>query len=230
MLFPGFEVEPKISSLRRSGVSTTVVLRAGGFALRYGLLVFVVLVFYANTVVQQHGRSVIYDHPAEVPYNRVGLLLGTARYQPGGGVNPYFANRIDAAVELFEAGKIRYILASGDNRHASYNEPAAMREELLKRGVPGEYILLDHAGINTFDSVIRARRVYGQNRLTIISQAFHAERALYIADQLQMQAVGYRARDVNGVASLRMTVREYLSRFKAVADVHILRRGERLSD
>ena len=200
------------------------LLRASSYVARYSLLLFIVLVFYANTVVEQHAGAFVYASLNEVPYNDVGLLLGTARYQPGGGINPYFSHRIDAAVDLFDAGKVRYILASGDNRHASYNEPAAMREELIKRGVPVEYIYLDHAGFNTYDSILRAQRVYGQSQITVISQAFHAERALYIADHFQIEAVAYRARDVNGVASLRMTVREYLSRLKVLIDIHVLRR------
>ncbi len=191
---------------------------------RYALLTFVVLVFYANTVVEQSARGIVYEQVAEVPYNRVGLLLGTARFQPGGGVNPFFQYRIDAAVALFEAGKIDYILASGDNLHPSYNEPAAMQDALLQRGVPEERIYLDYAGINTFDSIQRARYVFGQKNVTVISQRFHAARALYVAEQQEMDAVGYRARDVEGTASLRMTVREYLSRTKAVLDVHLLRR------
>lgn len=192
---------------------------------RYALLAFIILVFYANTVVEQSAHGSVYDRLDDTPYNSVGLLLGTARFQPGGGVNPFFEYRIDAAVALFEAGKIHYILASGDNRHPSYNEPAAMLDALLQRGIPQERIVLDYAGINTFDSVQRARYVFGQRRLTVISQRFHVTRALYLAEQQGVDAVGFRARDVQGEASLRMTVREYLSRTKAVLDVHLLRRN-----
>lgn len=192
---------------------------------RYALLAFIILVFYSNTVVEQAARDLVYEHVHDVPHNSVGLLLGTARFRPGGGVNPFFEYRIEAAVALFEAGKIRYILASGDNRHHSYNEPAAMQSALVDRGVPEDRIVLDYAGINTYDSIQRAHHVFGQKRVTIISQRFHTARALYLAEQHRMDAVGFRARDVEGVASLRMTVREYLSRTKAVLDVHLFRRG-----
>ncbi|TVQ38643.1 MAG: vancomycin high temperature exclusion protein [Spirochaetaceae bacterium] len=225
------EVEPNIPVSQNTGPGSSErrsrVLRIAGYCAHYGLLLLVVLLFYANTVVQQHGREFVYDSVNEVPYNDVGLLLGTAKYQPGGGINPFFAHRIEAAVELYEAGKVRYILASGDNRHASYNEPVAMRDALVGRGIPMESIVLDNAGFNTFDSVVRARLVFDQSRYTIISQAFHAERALYIADNHHIEAVAYRARDVEGVAAMRMMVREYLSRLKAVSDVHLFRRNLR---
>lgn len=234
MSSPNCEVEPKITvsqdSDRTAADMRARLLRISLYVVRYGVLLFVVMVFYANTVVQQHGSAFVYDSPAEVPFNDVGLLLGTAKYQPGGGINPFFAYRIDAAVELFDAGKVRYILASGDNRHPSYNEPLAMRDALVNRGVPVDSIVLDYAGFNTYDSVIRAHRVFGQSRVTVISQAFHAERALYIADNNQIEAVAYRARDVEGVASLRMMVREYLSRLKAVVDIHVLRRKPHYPD
>ncbi len=157
----------------------------------------------------------------------MGLLLGTAKYQPGGGINPYFSHRIDAAVELYEAGKIRYIIASGDNEHESYNEPLQMRLALLQRGVPNESIVLDYAGFSTLDSVVRTAEVFGQERFTVISQRFHNERAVYIGSYFGYDVVGYNAVDLTPPSGVQTRFREYLARVKAIMDVHLVRRTPR---
>ena len=100
-----------------------------------------------------------------------------------GNNNLYFDYRILAAVELYKAGKIKYILISGDNRKKDYNEPEEMKKALIQKGVPAKFIYLDYAGFRTLDSVVRAKEVFGQNQLTIISQRFHNERAIYLAEK-----------------------------------------------
>ncbi len=196
-------------------------------AVKFAVILFLLLVFYADSSIRNQTSSLVFSDLSDVPANRVGLLLGTAPYLTHGGVNPFFSHRIDAAVALFEAGKVDFILASGDNRHVSYNEPIAMRNELIRRGVPAERIVLDYAGFRTLDSIIRIREVFGQERFVVISQRFHLERALYIAENAGMQAVGFRARDVEGPAMMRVQVREYLARVMALADVHIFRSSPR---
>ena len=152
----------------------------------------------------------------------MGLLLGTSRYLGTGQPNPYFDNRIEAAGELFQAGKISFIVASGDNEHHSYNEPVLMQKELIRRGVPEEAIFLDYAGFSTLDSIVRVKKIFGQQSFTVISQQFHNERALYIAEHHSLRAIGYNAQGVEGPVGLRTTVREYLARVKALLDLHIL--------
>ncbi len=190
-------------------------------ALEIGGVLAVLLVVCANVSVARTSAESLYSEIDEVPYNRVGLLLGTSRYLGGGEPNPYFDNRIDAASALFGAGKVSFIVASGDNAHHSYNEPVVMQRELMRRGVPEEAIYLDYAGFSTLDSVVRANRVFGQKSFTVISQRFHNERALYIANHYSLRAVGFNAAPVAGVGSLRTTVREYFARVKAVLDVHV---------
>ena len=180
------------------------------------------LVVFSNVTVSRQADEGIYSQVEEVPYNDVGLLLGTSRYLSSGQPNPYFDNRIDAAEELYAAGKIRVIVASGDNSHRSYNEPILMQEELVRRGVPEEVIVLDYAGFSTLDSVVRLHRVFGQEQFTVISQQFHNERALYIARHNSLEAIAYNADAVTGPVGLRTSVREYLARVKAVLDVHLL--------
>ena len=170
--------------------------RLGYFVLKYAFIGVLLAVFYANTVVSSDAGPRLYTDTEEIPYNEVGLLLGTSKYAVGGNVNLFFEYRIRAAVELFEAGKIDYLIASGDNSSSSYNEPLRMKEELVKRGIDADRVYLDYAGFRTLDSVIRTHRVFGQRRFTIISQGFHSERALYIAfeegaDQLRRNAAGW---------------------------------------
>jgi SanA protein len=198
-------------------------LRFGRFVLKYGAIGIVIVLVYANTSIPSQAREWIYRDMEGVPTNRVGLLLGTSQYLAGGQPNPYFEHRISAAARLYRAGKIQFVLASGDNAHPSYNEPQRMREALLDRGVPDTAIFLDYAGFSTLDSVVRTHEVFGQQSFTIITQGFHAARAIYIARHRGMDAVAFTAEDVTGTTSLRTSIREYLARVKALLDVHILR-------
>ena len=195
--------------------------------LKFAAILFLLLVFYADSAIRNRTGSLVFSDVRNVPAHRVGLLLGTAPYLSHGGRNPFFLHRIEAAVALFNAGKVEFILASGDNQHESYNEPIAMKNELVRRGVPAERIVLDYAGFRTLDSIVRTREVFGQERFVVISQRFHIERALYIAEHAGMQAVGFRARDVDGPAMMRVQVREYLARVRALADVHLFRAAPR---
>jgi len=160
----------------------------------------------------------IYSAPAAIEARDVGLLLGTA---PRGkyGENLYFKYRIEAAAELYHAGKIRKILVSGDNSRKDYDEPAAMRAALEAKGVAPADIVEDYAGFRTLDSIVRARKVFGVSKLTVISQPFHCKRALYLADHRGVDAIGFAAREVNvRSARLRNAVREPFSRVLAVLD------------
>lgn len=191
------------------------------------ILALVVVVFSVYTAISRSTERRVFSDIGLLPDNHVGLLLGTAKYQPGGGINPYFSHRIDAAVELYEAGKIRYIIASGDNEHESYNEPLQMRLALLQRGVPNESIVLDYAGFSTLDSVVRTAEVFGQERFTVISQRFHNERAVYIGSYFGYDVVGYNAVDLTPPSGVQTRFREYLARVKAIMDVHLVRRTPR---
>jgi len=180
----------------------------------------VMFLLFANLYIDGFGEYVATDFN-DLPYNEVGLLLGTSRYA-NGRLNLYFVNRINAAAELYGAGKVKSILVSGDNSRASYNEPQSMKEALIAAGVNSEDIYLDYAGFSTLDSVVRASKVFNIESLTVISQQFHCERAIYIARAHGINAVGYAAKDVSGASATRVMFREYLARAKAVMDVDIM--------
>lgn len=192
------------------------------YLLRYGLLAAVLSIAFANAVVLRASNHRLFSSVEAVPHNRVGLLLGTSPYLPGGRVNPFFVNRIAAAAELYLAGKVEVVVASGDNEHRSYNEPAHMQEALLEAGVPPEAIMVDAAGFRTLDSVVRMESVFGLRQFTVISQEFHNRRALFIAKEFSLDAVAYNARDVGGYSGLRTMAREHLARTLAVLDVYLL--------
>ena len=176
------------------------------------------LMFVSHIIVVSQTEHLVYDKVDQVPYNRVGLLLGTSKYTSKKYQNLYFKNRIDAAAKLFHAGKIDFILVSGDNRFEYYNEPQMMLEDLLALGVPKEKIFLDYAGFRTLDSVIRAYKVFGLNSFTVISQRFHNERAIYIAQQFGLNVIGFNAKDVDKNYGFKTNLREKFARVKVLLD------------
>ena len=190
----------------------------------YGLLGLVLAalgLFLIYRRVENSTAPFLHNSTGSVPETKVAVILGTSRYLTDGGQNLYFKYRMDAAEELFNSGKVEYLLVSGDNRKENYNEPAAMQEALLERGIPKDRIILDYAGFRTFDSMIRAREVFGQSGFIVISQRFHNERAVYIARQNNIEAVGYNARDVEVYAGFKTRVREVLARVKMMLDIYV---------
>lgn len=137
-----------------------------------------------------------YCDVSKIPYNRVGLVLGTNPFVPSGNMNYYFKYRIDACERLYKAGKVSKILVSGDNHSKDYDEPSCMKHALMERGIPESDIVLDYAGFRTFDSVVRCKKVFGQERVTIISQGYHNARAIYLAKSSGIDAIGYDAKDI----------------------------------
>lgn len=179
----------------------------------------VLLTAAINIWVVRAARDRLYQSIDKLPYRKTGLLLGTSKYLRTGILNYYYQYRIDAAVALFRAGKIDYILVSGDNSESHYNEPETMRKDLIARGVPAERIYLDYAGFRTLDSILRCRDVFGQTHITIISQPFHNQRALFIAGRKGMDAIAFNAKDVNRYAGLKTQLREKLARVKMILDL-----------
>jgi SanA protein len=160
----------------------------------------------------------IYRNVADIPAREVWLLLGTT---PGvNNSNLYFRTRIEGAKELYERGKIRHILVSWDNANASYNEPELMKLALIKAWIPETAITLDYAGFRTLDSVVRAREIFSlSGNITVISQPFHVERALFIAKYSGVDAIGYWVANVSPSLGLIPYIREIAARCLAVYDV-----------
>lgn len=187
------------------------------------LLLFLIVssclaIYYCNKKVNKTSQGKLFTNVNTIPYNKVGLLLGTSKYLSSGRVNLYYQYRIQAATQLIKAGKIKYIIASGDNSRQTYDEPTQMRTDLINAGIDSTVIFLDYAGFRTFDSVIRAKKIFGQDSLTIISQEFHNQRSIFIASKEGMFAIGFNAQDVNKANGFKTQLREKFARVKMFLD------------
>ncbi|MFK0572016.1 vancomycin high temperature exclusion protein [Endozoicomonas sp.] len=185
------------------------------------LLVFTAL---CNYLVARTTNESLYSNISTLPYNQVGVLLGTSKYSRVGGFNDHYRLRLDAAYRLYTAGKIDYILISGDNSTRFYDEPSTIRRDLLKKGIPSERIYRDYAGFRTLDSILRAHHVFELDSFTIISQAPHNKRALYIALNNDIDAIAYNAGEGYN-SDISNKTREILARVLAVLEVHLLNTG-----
>ncbi len=182
--------------------------------------VFFFVIWYANYVASQAGKGILYDDVAKIPHRSAGLVFGCSE-KLGQRENLYFKYRIEAAAKLWHAGKVDFLIVSGDNREKYYNEPVAMRNALVKAGVPLNKIVCDYAGLRTLDSVVRAKKIFGLNEVTFVSQQFQNERAAYIAKAHGMDVLGYNAQDVEGYAARKTEDREVLARVKMWIDINI---------
>lgn len=184
------------------------------------LLTAVLSLFWiSDKAIEDAIQGRIFSDEGTVQKHKVGLLLGTSKLLKDGRTNLYFQYRIDAAVTLFENGKIEHVLISGDHGIDTYNEPLDMQNELIRRGIPESNIHLDYAGFRTLDSVVRAKEIFGQRSFIVISQRFHNERSVYLAIQNGIDAIGFNAKDVDPILGFKTNAREKLARVKAYLDV-----------
>ena len=175
-----------------------------------------------NNWVTRVAQPWLFDDLAKLPHNRVGVVLGTSPKLANGQPNLYFTYRLQAAANLFKAGKVGYLLVSGDNSSPFYNEPVAMRDALVELGVPRERIYLDYAGLRTLDSIVRTKEVFQEQSFTVISQRFHNQRGVFIARKRGLEAGGFDARAVSRRSSPLVYVREYFARVQMVLDLFFL--------
>lgn len=181
------------------------------------------IVLLCNRWVLNASEDHVYTSWALLPNNDVGLVLGTSPLTRNGDANPQFHGRIQAAVQLYQMGKVRHLIVSGSNPDSTYNEPREMWRALTRAGVPPEAITMDFAGLRTFDSMARASEVFGLERCTVITQRYHAFRAVFLGKRVgNMRVVGYAAPGGQDEPSLRPNIREILARVKAVLDLYIL--------
>ncbi|MCI5218412.1 MAG: hypothetical protein D3914_04285 [Candidatus Electrothrix sp. LOE2] len=188
------------------------------------LLPAVIAVVVPYLLISGYGRY-CFDRLDETPPVYCAILLGTSKYLRGGRENLYYTYRIEAAKRLYNSGRCRKIIVSGDNGTRQYNEPKNMRQDLIRAGVRQEDIISDYAGFRTLDSIIRFKKVFGRQRGVVISQKFHNERAVYIGRAYGIELYGYNAADVGLRSGLKIRMREVLSRVMCVLDVELLHTG-----
>lgn len=186
------------------------------------LLLFVagfLFILFANYTIKNESDEFLYTDVSKIPSCKTALVLGTSKTLSNGNPNLYFSYRIKATAELYKAGKIKYIIVSGDNSVEGYNEPEEMKNDLIAEGIPADKIFEDFAGFRTLDSVVRAKEIFGQEKFIIVSQRFHNERAVFLAQKNGLTAYGYNAADVNKYAGIKTNLREYLAKAKVFVDL-----------
>jgi SanA protein len=197
--------------IRRWPRLSRVALAAGA------LLATIVVGANAYILLSTSGEST--SDVARVPRAQVAIVLGAA-VMPRGGMSAMLAARVQGAAELWHAGKVGKVLASGDHHTWAYDEPDTMRKALVRDGVPPRDVFEDHAGLNTWDSMVRARHIFGIRDAVVVTQGFHMPRALFLADAAGIHATGLTMDHRSwGAQGERSSIREVLSRVKAIGDV-----------
>ena len=205
-------------------LSMKKIIRICAWTMSVFAVVCLALMLICNQMVVNNAEGKVFSDIDSIKYNKVGLLLGTTPLARIGRItNYFFIYRIDAAEQLYKAGKIKKILISGDeNSLDGINEPECMRDSLVARGVPASAIILDGKGYRTICSVVNANKVYGLKSFTIISQKFHNERAIYQAEHLGLDVKNLQAYNAKMPKSRRAfltTIREYFARVKMFIDL-----------
>jgi SanA protein len=194
------------------------------FSAPFALFLFI---FFTNTIVHLSSSTYIYEDIAEAKEKETALVLGAAVYSSG-NLSPVYQKRVDKALELYEAGKVSKILASGDNSAVEYNEVNPVRNYLLAKGVPNEDIYLDHAGFDTYSTMYRARDIFEVSSVIVVTQSFHLPRAIFIARALGIDAHGVSADEDN--IKISNYIREVFANEKALINVVFHRQPKYLGD
>lgn len=185
------------------------------------LLLVGAFVLFCNAWVILSTRGRVFDSIDEVEKNTFGLVLGTAKNVAPNSPNSYFEHRMTAAAELYHKGKVRQLLVSGDGESRYYNEPRDMTAKLVSLKVPLSALTSDDSGLRTLDSIIRAKKIYQLQKVTIISDGFHVNRALFIARKAGLDAIAFSSQPVGLRHSFKTRVREYLARVLVVLDLYV---------
>ena len=191
------------------------------FKWRYFLYLIIIglwAIWFINIRIMFSANDIAIDCDKDIDSYPIGIVLG-ARVVGAKVIDGVYADRLQTAVNIYKKGKIAKILVSGDDGQVTYDEVNAGKDYLLKAGIPGTDIFLDHAGFDTYDSIYRAKTIFGINRALIVTQEFHLPRALYLADSIKINAIGCKA-DLHKYQDIGyMEKREILARVKAWLDV-----------
>lgn len=184
-----------------------------------GILIVLICDFWVTSQTQNR----LYDSINSLPNKEIGLVLGTRKTLQGGQTNVYFSARIETAAKLIKHNKIKKLLLSGARIGHNYDELRDMYGDLLKLGVLPEQMMVDNYGFHTIDSIINAKKTFKINDFVIISQGFHNERALFMADFYGLQAIGFNAADPIWSWRIKTTFREYFARVRVFIDLYLLK-------
>ncbi len=191
-------------------------VRFAGFILAATVLIPLAALALIEIQLLATARGQVYREVAAVPTRQVAIVFG-AQVLPGGQLSVALAHRVDAAIVLYRAGKVRQLLMTGDNREDNYDEPDAMRAYAIAHGVPEGAILTDAAGLRTYDSCYRARSVFGiaPDEAIVVTQAYHLPRAIFTCDGVGVRAIGFVADPFGGPLGREAELREHPARWLA---------------
>lgn len=176
------------------------------------------LLITANVVVIRKSKRFLYDNISDIPKCYTAIVLG-AKVQQDGTPSDYLQDRLDMAIELYHNNKISRFLLSGDHGQTTYDEVNNMKAYLLNHGIDTADIFLDHAGFDTYNTMVRAKNIFQVTDAIIVTQAFHLPRAVYIARSQDIEAFGINADKRQYAAMKSLKIREALARVKAFAEV-----------
>ena len=190
------------------------------------LVILAIIVALCNISVDRNAEGRTFSDINDVPTMQTALLLGTnPKTRDGKRPSSFYLARINATAELYKHGKFRQLIISGDRREG-YDEPQTMRHDLIERGVPDSIIMMDGQGYRTLLSLRNSKQYFGIHDMIIISQKWHNERSIFLADKMNIKAVGYNADDVHHPRAIWTHIRELLARVKLFIDLYVTHRED----
>ena len=190
------------------------------------LVILAIIVALCNISVDRNAEGRTFSNIDDVPTMQTALLLGTnPKTRDGKRPSSFYLARINATAELYKHGKFRQLIISGDRREG-YDEPQTMRHDLIERGVPDSIIMMDGQGYRTLLSLRNSKQYFGIHDMIIISQKWHNERSIFLADKMNIKAVGYNADDVSHPRAIWTHIRELLARVKLFIDLYVTHRED----
>ena len=190
------------------------------------LVILAIIVALCNISVDRNAEGRTFSDINDVPTMQTALVLGTnPKTRDGKRPSSFYLARINATAELYKHGKFRQLIISGDRREG-YDEPQTMRHDLIERGVPDSIIMMDGQGYRTLLSLRNSKQYFGIHDMIIISQKWHNERSIFLADKMNIKAVGYNADDVRHPRAIWTHIRELLARVKLFIDLYVTHRED----
>ena len=190
------------------------------------LVILAIIVALCNISVDRNAEGRTFSDINDVPTMQTALLLGTnPKTRDGKRPSSFYLARINATAELYKHGKFRQLIISGDKREG-YDEPQTMRHNLIERGVPDSIIMMDGQGYRTLLSLRNSKQYFGIHDMIIISQKWHNERSIFLADKMNIKAVGYNADDIRHPRAIWTHIRELLARVKLFIDLYVTHRED----
>ncbi|SHF50919.1 SanA protein [Salegentibacter echinorum] len=193
------------------------------------IIVGTLIIFGLEAYIAKETASQIYSEATEIPPAKTAIILG-ASVHANGKLSPILQDRVEAAYLLYQLNKVENFLVSGDHKTDDYDEVNAIKNYLLKKGVPSKDIVLDHAGFDTYDSMYRSKAVFNLESAIVVTQKFHVPRSLFIANNIGLNYKGFEAQPIAYTSSEKIKRREQLANFKAIWEVVFNQKPATLKD